>query len=82
MKKEDLFSLFSIEDLNDLPGAVMNLIEGDIDVRNKVYKELIQKNNGDMSFDWFQEIYEGELSERKQKNKILPRTLLEFSVLN
>jgi hypothetical protein len=69
MKKEDLFSLFSIEDLNDLPGAVMNLIEGDIDVRNKVYKELIQKNNGDMSFDWFQEIYEGELSERKQKKQ-------------
>lgn len=69
MKKEDLFSLFSIEDLNDLPGAVMNLIEGDIDVRNKVYKELIQKNNGDMSFDWFQEIYEGDLSERKQKKQ-------------
>lgn len=69
MKKEELFSLFSIEDLNDLPGAVMNLIEGDIDVRNKVYKELIQKNNGDMSFDWFQEIYEGELSERKQKKQ-------------
>lgn len=69
MKKEEMFSLFSIEDLNDLSGAVMNLIEGDIDVRNKVYKELIQKNNGDMSFDWFQEIYEGELSERKQKKQ-------------
>lgn len=69
MKKEELFNLFGIEDLNDLPGAVMSLIEGDIDVRNNVYKELIQKNNGDMSFDWFQEIYESELSERKQKKQ-------------
>lgn len=69
MKKEELFNLLGIEDLNDLPSAIMNLIEGDIDVRNKVYKELIQKNNGDMSFDWFQEIYESELSERKQKKQ-------------
>lgn len=69
MKKEELFNLLGIEDLNDLPSAIMNLIEGDIDVRNEVYKELIRKNNGDMSYDWFQEIYETELSERKQKKQ-------------
>ncbi|WP_394901498.1 hypothetical protein [Bacteroides xylanisolvens] len=69
MKKEELFNLFGIEDLKDLPSAVMNLLEGDIDARNEVYKELIRKNNGDMSYDWFQEIYETELSERKQKKQ-------------
>ncbi len=47
----------------------MNLLDGDIDARNEVYKELIRKNNGDMSYDWFQEIYETELSERKQKKQ-------------
>ena len=69
MKKGELFNLFGIEDLKDLPSAVMNLLDGDIDARNEVYKELIRKNNGDMSYDWFQEIYETELSERKQKKQ-------------
>ena len=69
MSKEDLFILFGIEDLKDLPNAVINLLEEDIDARNEVYKELIRKNNGDMSYDWFQEIYETELSERKQKKQ-------------
>ena len=69
MKKEELFNLFGIEDLKDLPSAVMNLLDGDIDARNEVYKELIRKNNGDMSHDWFQEKYETELSERKQKKQ-------------
>lgn len=69
MSKEDLFVLFGIEDLKDLPNAVINLLEGDIDARYEVYKELIRKNNGDMSYDWFQEIYETELSERKQKKQ-------------
>ena len=69
MKKEELFNLFGIEGLKDLPSAVMNLLDGDIDARNEVYKELIRKNNGDMSHDWFQEIYETELSERKQKKQ-------------
>ena len=54
MSKEDLFILFGIEDLKDLPNAVINLLEEDIDARNEVYKELIRKNNGDMSYDWFQ----------------------------
>lgn len=69
MSKEDLFILFGIEDLKDLPNAVINLLEGDIYARNEVYKELIRKNNGDMSYDWFQEIFETELSERKQKKQ-------------
>ena len=58
MRKEMLYSLFGIEDLKDLSVAVMNLIEGDIDSRNDVYRELIRLNNNDMSYDWFQEIYE------------------------
>lgn len=69
MEKNEVFKLLNIEDLKDLPGAVMDLIEGDIDVRNEVYRELIRMNGYDMSFDWFQEMYESELSERKQKGQ-------------
>lgn len=67
--KEILFRLFDIEDLRDFPEAVMNLLQGDIEKRDEVYKELIRINNNDMSYDWFQDIYEGELSERKQKKQ-------------
>ena len=69
MNKYDLFNLFDTEDLKDLPGAISALLEGDLDARNKVYNELIRLNNNDMSFDWFQEMYEAELSERKQKGQ-------------
>ena len=68
MKKEEVFSLFKIEDLNELPNAVMRIIEGDIRERNIIYHELMRMNGYDMSYDWFQELYENELSERKQKN--------------
>lgn len=60
----------------ELPNAVMNLLEGDIDVRNEVYRALIHNNNMDMSYDWLQGIYETELSERQQKKQdFTPNTL-------
>lgn len=67
MKKEDMFKLFGIDDLRDLPDAVTKIIDGDLNDRNEIYKELIRLNDNDMSHDWFQELYESELSERKQK---------------
>ena len=69
MKIEDLFSVFKIEDLKDLPVAVMTLIEGDREKRDEIYKELIKLNDYDLSHDWFQQLYESELSERKQKKQ-------------
>lgn len=69
MKIEELFSVFRIEDLKDLPGAVMKLIEGDREKRDEIYKELIKLNDYDLSHDWFQQLYESELSERKQKKQ-------------
>lgn len=69
MKKEDLFSLLGIEDIHELPEAIMTVIESNTSDRDRVYQELLRLNNYDMSYDWFQEIYEGELSERKQKKQ-------------
>lgn len=69
MKIEDLFSVFKIEDMKDLPVAVMTLIEGDRGKRDEIYKELIRLNDYDLSHDWFQQLYESELSERKQKKQ-------------
>lgn len=69
MVKEEVFKIFNIEDLKDLPNATMALLEGNLDARNEIYRELILLNNNDMSYDWFQVMYEAELSERKQKGQ-------------
>lgn len=69
MTKDQLCNLFSIEDINDLPDAVTKLLEGDTKVRDVTFRELMLLNNNDMSYDWFQEIYESELSQRRQSKQ-------------
>ncbi|WP_018669507.1 hypothetical protein [Bacteroides gallinarum] len=69
MRKDEVLRLFAIEDLKDLPDAIMCILEGDTQRRNLIYHELIRMNGCDMSHDWFQELYENELSERKQKKQ-------------
>lgn len=76
MTIDDVLELFHIEDLKDLPQSVMFLLEGDRERRDEVYRKLIAMNNYDLSCDWFQQIYEDELSERKQKKQdFTPREL-------
>lgn len=69
MNKDDLFKVFLINDLMDLPNAVTKILDMDLEDRNKIYRELIRLNDNDLSYDWFQEVYESDLSERKQKKK-------------
>ena len=69
MNKNDLFKVFAIKDLMDLPNAISKILEMALDDRNKIYQELIRLNNNDLSYDWFQEVYESDLSERKQKKQ-------------
>lgn len=76
MKKEELFPLIGIDDISKLSERIMEIILGDTEYRDYIYTELIKINNYDMSYDWFQEIYENELSERKQKKQdFTPREL-------
>lgn len=69
MTKDQLYRLFNIEDLQDLPEAVMQVLEGDINYRNNVYAELLKLNYNDVSYDWFQNIYEEEIAQRKQNKQ-------------
>lgn len=69
MSKDDLFKVFLINDLMDLPNAVTKILDMDLEDRNKIYRELIRLNDNDLSYDWFQEVYESDLSERKQKKQ-------------
>lgn len=69
MTSQDVCRIFDLEDINDLPNAIMLLLEGDLENRNKVYRELIRLNGNDMSYDWFQKLYEFELAESSQKGQ-------------
>lgn len=69
MTKHDLFIIFGISDINDLPKSITSILQGDIEERNRIYKELLELNEYDLSYDWFQLIYESELSERKKKKQ-------------
>ena len=66
---KDILNLFGIDDIIDLPEAVMRLIEGDSEKRTEVYKEMLKLADFDLSYDWFQQIYEDELSQRRQKKQ-------------
>lgn len=69
MTRENVFDLFGISDLKDLPAAVKDLLEGDRARRDSVYRELLLLNGHDMGHDWFQPLYEEELAERRQKKQ-------------
>lgn len=76
MTTKEAFSLFGIEDLKDLPDAVTQVLEGDLRTRDSIYRTLLETNNYDLSFDWFQDLYENELAERKQKKQdFTPQTV-------
>ena len=67
MTKEQVFEIFGIEDMNDLPNAVMGILF--TSKRDAVYQRLLEVNDYDVSRDWFQSIYEDELSQRKQNKQ-------------
>lgn len=69
MTKEECLKFFDIKDLMYLPDAVWKLLNSPTKERDEKYKELIELNNYDMGTEWFQPIYEAELSERKQKKQ-------------
>lgn len=58
MNKDDLFKVFLINDLMDLPNAVTKILDMNLEDRNKIYRELIRLNDNRLSYDWFQEVYE------------------------
>lgn len=62
--------IFQINSILDLPGRIMDLLFSKaIEERNAVYRELLVANNFDVGKDWFQEIFEAELSEGKRKGQ-------------
>lgn len=69
MEKERLLSLFNVNDLRLLPEAILPVVLSNGPQRDDIYRKLLEMNHYDVSHDWFQEIYEAEQSERKEKKQ-------------
>lgn len=69
MNVEQCCEIFNIRDILSLPEAALRVVLGDETKRHDVYRQLLEANNYDMSFDWFQKIYESEMSEGKRKGQ-------------
>lgn len=61
--------IFGIDDITFLPIAAKKIIDSALEERYEVYRKLLEANNYDVSKDWFQPIYESELSEGKRKGQ-------------
>lgn len=71
---KELLNLFGITDVMGLPSAVSALLFAGREQRNAVYHRLMELHNHDMSYDWFQKLYEHEFAQRKnQKQDFTPR---------
>ena len=69
MTTKELLCCFGVRDIRTLPETIMGVLLGDQQARDDMYKELLKINRYDMSHDWFQQIYEEELSQRKEKKQ-------------
>ena len=67
MTSSEIMRIFHTEDIMTLPPAVNQVLFSA--ERDNVYRELIWIHQGDMSYDWFQSLYEQELSQRNQKKQ-------------
>ena len=69
MTVEKCCEIFGIRDVLSIPEAALRIVLGDEAKRHDVYRQLLKANNYDVSFDWFQKIYESEMSEGKRKGQ-------------
>ena len=80
MTTKELLCCFGVRDIRTLPETIMGVLLGDQQARDDMYKELLKINRYDMSHDWFQQIYEEELSQRKEKKQdFTPNVIGELS---
>lgn len=80
MTTKELLCCFGVRDIRTLPETIMGVLLGDQQARDNMYKELLKINSYDMSHDWFQQIYEEELSQRKEKKQdFTPNVIGELS---
>lgn len=61
--------LLGVSDMYDAPAKIMDILLRDEQRRDDIFRQFIKHFNGDLSWDYFGELYESELSEHKNKKQ-------------
>lgn len=69
MTNAECCEIFGIRDILDLPEVVLRTVLEEGEQKHDIYRRLLEVNGYDVSFDWFQKIYESEMSEGKRKGQ-------------
>ncbi|MDR2004130.1 MAG: N-6 DNA methylase [Prevotella sp.] len=68
MDIKEVLKIFDASDIRLLPESIMNSLQDEYK-RNAVYKSMLELNGNDLSYDWFNSIYEDELAQRNQNKQ-------------
>lgn len=66
MTNNKIMNIFCCDDIRMLPEAIQKVVLGDKERRDAIYHQLLEAHGYDLSYDWFQSLYEEELSQRKK----------------
>lgn len=66
MANNKIMQIFCCDDIRMLPEAILKVVLGVKEQRDAIYQQLLEAHRYDMSYDWFQSLYEEELSQRKK----------------
>ena len=78
MNDKALYELFGAREIMDLPAAVYKTLFADIRERDEIYRRLLELYNYDITYDWFQDLYEIEYAQRKKKQDFTPHSVTEI----
>lgn len=69
MKIKEWERFLGFDDILNMPERIMQILSGDQNDRDDIYREAIKLHNGDLSYDWFTEIYMEEFAKRKENKQ-------------
>lgn len=61
--------ILNIRDSYKAPDKIYEILTGDIDKRNEVFKQFLELFDYDVSFDWFHQYFQDEHADRKNKKQ-------------
>ncbi|HEC2173955.1 TPA: N-6 DNA methylase [Staphylococcus delphini] len=72
----EINKILNIKDSYQAPKRIMDILCGDRDERDKVFKQFLELFKYDVTFDWFHEYFQDEHADRKKKKQdFTPRSI-------
>ncbi|HEC2231916.1 TPA: hypothetical protein R1967_002143 [Staphylococcus delphini] len=65
----EINKILNIKDSYQAPKRIMDILCGDRDKRDEVFKQFLELFKYDVTFDWFHEYFQDEHADRKKKKQ-------------